>query len=87
MDAGYGYEIAPIDVLDAYDATVKAATAAGVPAPDVQVVCDNSSEGLPRLSRRCSQQNWHDLGAAGATNGRLNSSRRATESEQYCFVQ
>jgi hypothetical protein len=36
MDAGYGYEIAPIDVLDAYDATVKAAAAAGVPAPDVQ---------------------------------------------------
>ncbi|SAL82266.1 hypothetical protein AWB67_06077 [Caballeronia terrestris] len=36
MDAGYGYEIAPIDVLDAYDATVKAAAAAGVQAPDVQ---------------------------------------------------
>jgi hypothetical protein len=36
MDAGYGYEIAPIDVLDAYDATVEAAAAAGGPAPDVQ---------------------------------------------------
>ncbi|WP_250866470.1 hypothetical protein [Caballeronia sp. INSB1] len=32
----YGYEIAPIDALDAYDATVRAAAAAGVPAPDVQ---------------------------------------------------
>jgi len=30
------YEIAPIVVLDAYDATVKGATAAGVPALDVQ---------------------------------------------------
>jgi hypothetical protein len=49
MDAGYGYEIAPIDVLDAYDATVKAATAAGFLAPDDRLACGNSSEGLPRL--------------------------------------
>jgi len=36
MEAGYGYEIAPVDVLDAYDATVNAATAGGIPTTDVQ---------------------------------------------------
>ncbi len=52
-----------------------------------RLVCDNSSKGLPRLSRRCSQQNWTDVGTADATNGRQPRNRRATESEQYSFVQ
>jgi hypothetical protein len=36
IEAGYGYEVTSIDVLDAYDSTVVAATAGNIPTTEVQ---------------------------------------------------